>query len=437
MVKKPKPDSKSKANKDDLSETVQDAVEDAVVIEEIAPDEPDTEQNIDLKEPPELPDDQEDEQPGAATQDGANDEGEHIGAEDDPAEPDLVPEPAAVPVIQKRRGFGVFSGLLLGGAAAALIGFGAARYVVPEGWPFPGTTPQEDPIAQTVDAQSRLIEQLSEKIGANETRIADLVANTSTDEMMGELRADTVAGQAQLNEDISAIVTRIDAIDARLTALEKIPQGSGAEAAQTAANAYERDLTALRSMFEAELAKISNAQENAQKLEVNAAEAAKAATARAALSRVMAALETGQPFDQALFDLETATGEKAPTALAAHAKDGAPTLPALQASFPDVARSALDASIRAAVEDGSMDRMSAFLRTQLGTRSLEPQEGNDPDAILSRAEFELKNGRIAEALAELETMPPVAQPILSDWMARAQARSDAISAGQSLAETTK
>jgi hypothetical protein len=86
------------------------------------------------------------------------------------------------------------------------------------------------------------------------------------------------------------------------------------------------------------------------------------------------------------------------------------------------------------VEAGEIGRGEAFLRTQLGTRSLEPQEGDDPDAILSRTEFALNNGRIAEALDELSAMPDAAQPAMTDWIDRAQTRLAALEAGSALAQ---
>jgi hypothetical protein len=172
-------------------------------------------------------------------------------------------------------------------------------------------------------------------------------------------------------------------------------------------------------------------------LEQDAAETAQAAAGRAALSQVMAALDTGQPFAAALDELAAINGVAAPEALAELASEGAPTLAMLQREFPAAARAALDASLRAAVEDGSMNRFAAFLRTQLGTRSLEPKAGDDPDAILSRAEDALRKGQIATALAELDAMPDAAQPALAQWRAMAQTRLAALEAAADLAVALK
>jgi hypothetical protein len=101
--------------------------------------------------------------------------------------------------------------------------------------------------------------------------------------------------------------------------------------------------------------------------------------------------------------------------LAPFAETGVPTLAALQADFPDAARAALQISRDASTEDGWGARLVDFLADQTGARSVAPRDGNAPDAVLSRAEFALSKGRVADALTELQALEPaVAQP-LAAW----------------------
>ncbi len=79
--------------------------------------------------------------------------------------------------------------------------------------------------------------------------------------------------------------------------------------------------------------------------------------------------------------------------------------------------------------------MATFLRTQSGVRSLEPREGTDPDAVLSRAEAALHNADIAAALTELQGLPPEGQGAMADWVARANQRMAAAEAAAALAAT--
>ncbi len=89
------------------------------------------------------------------------------------------------------------------------------------------------------------------------------------------------------------------------------------------------------------------------------------------------------------------------------------------------ARAALEAALRANMGESWTDRVSSFLRSQTGLRSLTPREGDDPDAILSRAEAALAQGNVAQTLTELEVLPPAAKPPLEDWTAQAKLRLDA------------
>ena len=130
---------------------------------------------------------------------------------------------------------------------------------------------------------------------------------------------------------------------------------------------------------------------------------AQQAMTRAALSRIGAALDAGTGFAPALSDLRAA-GVDVPADLASVADDGVATLNSLQARFPDLAREAL-AAARAAGADGPQGDVMAFLRAQLGLRSLEPRAGDDPDAILSRAGAALRDGRLTDTLAEIEQLP--------------------------------
>jgi len=157
---------------------------------------------------------------------------------------------------------------------------------------------------------------------------------------------------------------------------------------------------------------------------------------RAGISRLLSALESGAPFEGALADLQEA-GAEVPEALTAVAATGVTPVTDLQQYFPDAARAALAI---ARSTDGASDGsggFTSFLRTQLGARSLEPREGNDPDAILSRAEAATREGRLSDALSEIEALPDDAKAEFSAWSERATERLNALRAAQDLSEALK
>ncbi len=63
-----------------------------------------------------------------------------------------------------------------------------------------------------------------------------------------------------------------------------------------------------------------------------------------------------------------------------------------------------------------------------------PREGDDPDAVLSRAEAAVRDGRVADALTEIETLPAPVQDAMADWLASARARAATEAAVQDLSQ---
>ena len=330
-------------------------------------------------------------------------------------------------VIVKRGGF---VPALIGGLAAAVVGFATARYVVPEGWPFPGVdTP--DFRAETraaLDAQAEAVAALREEVGAAEPDLAPL-----------ESRIDALdAGLSELGARVGDLAATSDArfaeIESRLTALEKQPM-EGALSEEAIA-AYERELQALMDQVATQRAEIESIADDVLAREADAQAAARRAAALAALSRVTAALDSGAPFAGPLADLDDALERAVPDPLAAAAADGVATRAELEESFAPAARAAL-ATARSAEgpPEAPADRVGAFLRERLGARSVAPREGDDPDAVLSRAEAALDAGDLGRALEEIAALPEAAQAELADWAEAARTRHAAVEAADTLAET--
>ena len=87
-----------------------------------------------------------------------------------------------------------------------------------------------------------------------------------------------------------------------------------------------------------------------------------------------------------------------------------------------MARDALPIALRETAGDTLSARVGAFLQGQIGGRSLSPRDGDDPDAILSRAQGAVDQGDLSLALAELSALPAPAQAVFSDWVAQVEAR---------------
>jgi len=328
---------------------------------------------------------------------------EEISTTPPPQEPSPAPARSEPPQTASRGGF---LPLLLGGLVAGVIGFAVATFTAPAA---------NDDMTVELAQQSTAIATLQE-------RLAEMP------------QPDTSALEADLNAQIAEVSATVSDLAARIDALESRP-GVVLSDDSDAGAAVAADVEALRAqlaeMADAAQTDLDEARAAAAQIEENAAAAARNAAARAALSRVQTSLESGAPIGAALGDLEDVTGETAPDALLAVA-DGVPTLAALQDTFPDVARDALAAARREGVAGEETSGIGAFLRTQLDVRSTAPREGDSTDAILSRAEAALRDGRLSDTLAELGALPELVRAEMSDWLARAEARADAIAAVDAL-----
>ena len=218
----------------------------------------------------------------------------------------------------------------------------------------------------------------------------------------------------------------IDALAARLSEIEKRPMTEGLS--EEAVAAYEAELQRLQASVESQRSEIEGLLDEARLSETAAAEQARIALARAAMSQIITSVESGAPFADALADLRANGDADVPAILAEAAQAGVPTLASLRETFPANARSAL-AAVRAGSTGGSV---TGFLQRQLGVRSVEPREGNDPDAILSRAESAVRDARLGDALAELSELPEPARAAMADWIALAETRHAALVAADDL-----
>ncbi|MBU2980377.1 hypothetical protein KO498_01005 [Lentibacter algarum] len=347
----------------------------------------------------------------------ALDEPEPSEPENEADEEPLQPLEPVQTVMHRKSGF---FPMLLGGIVAGAIGFGAALYVLPElpkSWLPDAAEDQSAELIERIEAQDKTIATLK-------AEIATASDNTAVEDSLGAVKA----GVDSLAADVASLKTQVGGIAAlseRMTTLEKAPM---ADASPEAVAAFKREMEALQAALAAQRAEVEEMAAAAEAKNASAEMTAQDALKRSAMSQILTSLETGSGFADATNSL-TAAGVDVPAALAAQA-DGVPSLDALAESFVEPARAAL-ATARDAESGGGF---SGFLKTQLGARSLEPREGDDADAVLSRVEAAVRDGRIGDALAEAEALPEPAKAELKDWTDAASARQAALKAAEALSQ---
>lgn len=327
---------------------------------------------------------------------------------------------------------GVFP-LLLGGLLAGGIGFGAHYYLfgVPDDFSAEIASLQREladlrgSVAAIPDAPD---------LSGIESDLADLRTALDEFDVSGEVAAgmdalraefassDDVDREVQLVAQLNALAREVSQITQQLDTLE----GAQGESA-TRLGGLQDEIAEIRD-------EIADVRDIAERRVVEAEASIDTSLARAGLEIMRAALDSGAAYPEAITLLEDA-GVTVPDALAAPAGQGVQTLESLQESFPAAARAALRSTYQEDDSGGPAARLENFFRSQLGVRSTAPREGDDPDAILSRAGAMIAEGDLDGTLAELEALPGPAMAALAPWRDDALAHRDAHAAIDDFANT--
>lgn len=159
------------------------------------------------------------------------------------------------------------------------------------------------------------------------------------------------------------------------------------------------------------------------RIEAAQGRAARAASAAVAAAALADAASTSRPFLTELATLERLSPHAEDLAgLKPLAESGAPTAAALAAEFPEVADHAAAASRSAAADTSLLSRAGDALAALFTLRRVGDLTGNDPDAVLARAERRVAEGDIESALNQLAALPAGGQRATADWRERAQRR---------------
>jgi len=292
--------------------------------------------------------------------------------------------PPPEPVVETRASF---IPMVLGGAVAAGLGALGMQY-------YDSNMREDAGAAVSAEVQAAITEQAT-RIDALTERLDGV---PSVDLGPLETSAADVQGQvAALAEQVGALDTQVTELAARPA--QTAPQAPAAAPAEVDLSGIQSQIDALRAALDTQEGTISQMIAEAKSEKAGAEEIARQTMARAAVTRILVALDSGAPFEDALADVEANSDVALPEALAQTAASGAPTVAALSESYPDAAREAL----AAARSDAPAAGVTGFLSKQLGVRSVAPREGNDPDAILSRMEAAVKEGRLADLATSLNT----------------------------------
>ena len=142
--------------------------------------------------------------------------------------------------------------------------------------------------------------------------------------------------------------------------------------------------------------------------------------------KIKEALNFGGPYKLALEEISKKETQ-IPNALLDNS-EGVVTMNYLKTNFPTVAHASLKASLKQSDETGLGGKLLGFLKSQVTVRSLDAQEGNSINAILSRMQVALNNDDLSEAIRQSSDLNGAAKSEIKDWLSLAVKRQETVDA---------
>ena len=322
---------------------------------------------------------------------------------------------------QRSQVFGLF-GFMFAGLLVALASFGGAQYSSGN-WPF-------ERIA--TDFEARLATQ-SDEISALNALIASYDDTTALQDLQAQIDGmrTIVTDLAALQVEIEQLfgiqnetIDRVAALEEKLTSQSGINPAANAEITRyaTALKLVQTQISEQNNAIAEQRAGIAELSATVELTQQETKSATHQSLTDGTISQVIGALESGAPFAFAIAGLQDFDNLLTP-ALVAAAPYGVPTADALARAFPEQSRTALIAARTTSTSQASgSNRVGDFLRSQLGMRSITPRAGNDPDAVLSRAEAAIQAGQVSNALSALTALPDSARTSMAGWIEQAELR---------------
>lgn len=338
--------------------------------------------------------------------------------ESEPGQED--PQPQAAPVGPARRGGALAAGLL--GGLIALAGAGGLQFAGV--LPSPGSSgnanvaglqAEIDALRRDFDGLKNApgaggVEELRQSLGESAARVEGL--STTVEQLKSDLAGLRKTVEAEGGGAAGqALDARIKEIEASLAALGQ----NGGSASAAALDAISQKIASVEGALDAATKASAAADARLATLEQTVEGLSRKVEAQAdqprialaiAASALKAAVDRGGPF-AAEAETFAAVAPKAPELpeLRALAEKGVPSRADLIAAMPGAATAMIDASKVVDVNAGFFERLLSSAESLVKVRPIGAVEGEGAPAKVARMEAALRDGNLAKALAEYDTLP--------------------------------
>jgi hypothetical protein len=368
------------------------------------------------------------EKPAAAAEPGP---GEPDNARSDTGQQTGGPAPS-----RPRSAINSAVGGIVAGAAGAIavvaigVGLWAGGYLQPSLLP-PSSSAQPPNNAAIADISARL-----NKIeGAMATRQQPAPSPQPDPALVSRLAAAEAATKS-LGDSLAALTRRVDDVaTAAQGALAQAKSAStAADAAKNAAQAgvARSDLDALAARITALESTIKTLADDLKHQTATADD--RAARLTIAAEALRAAVERGAPYQAELAAAKSLGADPAVTApLEAFAASGVPGAAPLARELAGVVPALQQAAEPAASNSSFLSRLESNAQHIVRITPVDAPPGDDPSSVVTRIGVDAARADIAAALADIAKLPDAAKPRVAAWVEKAQARNAAIAASRKLA----
>ena len=312
------------------------------------------------------------------------------------------------------------------GAAAVLV-IVAALWLAGYGPPSPSSAPVAAPPSDTA-----AVEDISARLDKIETTLAARRPDEALAARLGAAEAETKA----LDNTLAALNRRLD--DIAVTAHSAQARADGAAAAAEASKSAAQggvqrsDLDALANRVAALEHGMTTLSDDVAHRPASADD--RAARLAVAAEALRAAVERGVPYAAELAAVKSfSVDTNALTPLEPFAAAGVPPAQTLAQELGALTPALARTSGAAPSENTFLGRLQANAEKVVRVTPVDAPRGDDPGAVLARADAAASRADIGAAIAELSHLPDGARSAAELWIKKAQAREAAIAASRRVA----
>jgi hypothetical protein len=244
--------------------------------------------------------------------------------------------------------------------------------------------------------------------------VADAAAlDAKVNDMEQRLQANVAsaldAQKTETGTEIQALQGELAALKAKLGALAEAKLGD------------QPDVSSEITTLDQRIAKLEDAMPGLTSTVDRSAATVKSGALAIAFANLNDAVSAGRPYAAELAAVQPLLPDAAGLDdLATHASKGIPTLSELTQDFTGIA----EAAAPPPQPGGSfVDSVIASAKSAITIRRIDADAtGNEPDAVMARAEDDLKQGELDDAVAEIDGLPPAVRDAFAGWLEKAHAR---------------